>query len=92
MSEVDWAALKREGARRFGVQRFRPGQRELIEAVLRGQAMMRFAQSPLCRRKLLREYFGEDRGDDCGNCDNCRSGMTRVASDRPLRKRPEISA
>ena len=55
------------------------------------QAMMRFAQSPLCRRKLLREYFGEDRGDDCGNCDNCRSGMTRVASDRPRRERPAAS-
>ena len=52
------------------------------------QAIMRFAQSPLCRRKLLREYFGEDRGDDCGNCDNCRSGVTRLASERSLRERP----
>ena len=52
------------------------------------QAIMRFAQSPLCRRKLLREYFGEDRGEDCGNCDNCRSGVTRLASERSLRERP----
>jgi ATP-dependent DNA helicase RecQ len=50
------------------------------------QTMMRFAQSPLCRRRLLREYFGEERGEDCGNCDNCRSGLTRVASERPLRE------
>ncbi|HEY6912316.1 MAG TPA: ATP-dependent DNA helicase RecQ [Myxococcales bacterium] len=49
------------------------------------QTMMRFAQSALCRRRLLREYFGEERGEDCGNCDNCRSGLTRLASERPLR-------
>jgi ATP-dependent DNA helicase RecQ len=55
------------------------------------QAMMRFAQSPLCRRRLLREYFGEDQGEECGNCDNCRSGITRLASDRPLRERPAHS-
>ena len=34
---LDWAALEREAARRFGVRRFRPGQRELMEAVLRGR-------------------------------------------------------
>ena len=50
------------------------------------ETMMRFAQSPLCRRRLLREYFGEDRGDDCGACDNCRSGLTGLASERPLRE------
>jgi len=55
------------------------------------QTMMRFAQSPLCRRRLLREYFGEERGEDCGNCDNCRSGLTRLASERPLRE-PEGAA
>src|SRR4051812_5668273 len=49
------------------------------------EMMMRFAQSPLCRRRLVREYFGEDRGEDCGNCDNCRNGLTGLASERPLR-------
>ncbi len=33
---LDWAALTQEAARRFGVRKFRPGQRELIEAALRG--------------------------------------------------------
>src|SRR5207237_5551057 len=34
---VDWERLRREAARRFGVTRFRRGQRELIEAALTGQ-------------------------------------------------------
>jgi ATP-dependent DNA helicase RecQ len=34
---VDWSRLRREAERRFGVTRFRPGQRELIEAALTGQ-------------------------------------------------------
>jgi ATP-dependent DNA helicase RecQ len=55
------------------------------------EAMMRYAQSPLCRRRLLREYFGEGRGDDCGHCDNCRSGLVRLASERPLRDRGSAS-
>ena len=51
------------------------------------ESMMRFAQSAACRRRLIREYFGEDRGDACGNCDNCRSGIARLASERPVRDR-----
>jgi ATP-dependent DNA helicase RecQ len=51
------------------------------------EAMTRFAQSVACRRRLLREYFGEDRGDGCGNCDNCRSGIARLASERPVHER-----
>src|SRR3954452_12310915 len=61
-------------------ERLRTGDRERLET------MMRFAQSPRCRRRLLREYFGEEPGDECGNCDNCRSGATRLASERPLRE------
>jgi ATP-dependent DNA helicase RecQ len=34
---VDWAALLREARDRFGVDELRPGQRELIEAVLSGR-------------------------------------------------------
>jgi ATP-dependent DNA helicase RecQ len=35
-------------------------------------AIMRYAQSTECRVKRLAEYFGDDYGDDCLHCDNCR--------------------
>src|SRR5689334_24986736 len=34
---IDWNAVLREAARRFGVESFRPGQPELIEAALTGR-------------------------------------------------------
>src|SRR5438874_2400015 len=34
---IDWNAMRREAAKRFGIQTFRPGQRELIEAALSGR-------------------------------------------------------
>jgi len=36
-SRIEWERLRREAARRFGVTRFRAGQRELIEAALTGR-------------------------------------------------------
>jgi ATP-dependent DNA helicase RecQ len=37
------------------------------------QSMLRYAQSHLCRNKLLLSYFGyaEDAAEPCGTCDNC---------------------
>jgi ATP-dependent DNA helicase RecQ len=37
VSAIDWTRLRREARRRFGIETFRPGQRELIEAVLDGR-------------------------------------------------------
>ena len=36
-ARIPWARVNAEAARRFGVERFRPGQRELIEAALSGR-------------------------------------------------------
>jgi ATP-dependent DNA helicase RecQ len=37
------------------------------------QTMMRYAESTLCRMQFMREYFGDDAGEECGHCDNCRA-------------------
>lgn len=36
-------------------------------------AMAAFAESQICRRRVLLGYFGEERQEDCGNCDICRN-------------------
>jgi ATP-dependent DNA helicase RecQ len=47
-------------------------ERRLAEDRARLDAVMRYAQSTSCRMRLLRAWFGEPEGDECGHCDNCR--------------------
>jgi len=38
-----------------------------------------FAESGVCRRKILMSYFGEEYGDkNCGHCDNCLNPKEKV--------------
>ncbi|MEJ7913031.1 MAG: DNA helicase RecQ [Chitinophagaceae bacterium] len=38
-----------------------------------------YAESGVCRRKVLMSYFGEEYGDNsCGSCDNCRHPKPRI--------------
>lgn len=50
-----------------------------------------YAESSLCRRKLLLHYFGEnyDR-DNCGNCDNCLHPKEKLEAKKELLKVLEV--
>ncbi len=46
-----------------------------------------YAESSVCRRKMLLHYFGESYDkDNCGNCDNCRSPKVYVEASELLLK------
>lgn len=41
------------------------------------EQMQRFAESDICRRRILLSYFGEVMDHDCGNCDVCLDPPSR---------------
>lgn len=44
-----------------------------------------YAKTTMCRRKVLLHYFGEEyKGDNCGNCDNCKSPKKKVDAKEQL--------
>ncbi len=60
------------------------GKQLLLETVA-------YAESSVCRRKLLLHYFGETyKEDDCGNCDNCLNPKTQFEGKEYMIKALEV--
>jgi ATP-dependent DNA helicase RecQ len=64
-SLADLVALRRLFEASEGSQAFKRIQGRKLDLLLG------FAETVVCRRRVLLAYFGEKREDDCGNCDNC---------------------
>jgi ATP-dependent DNA helicase RecQ len=59
-------------------------RRELLTAKL--ERMRQYAESDICRRRILLSYFNEYPDSDCGNCDTCRNPPERFDATVECRK------
>ncbi len=60
-----------------------PAEQEIGRHLLAETAS--YAESSVCRRKILLHYFGEQyEADNCGNCDNCLNSKTQVEAKEEL--------
>ena len=61
-----------------------PKEQEIGRHLLRETAS--YAESGLCRRKMLMSYFGEEYNQEsCCNCDNCNNPKQQIDADNELR-------
>lgn len=44
------------------------------------ESIMKYGQTTQCRAQYFREYFGEEHGDSCKHCDNCRGTFVTQAT------------
>lgn len=44
-------------------------------------SMMKYGQTTECRVRFLTRYFSTEVSEDCGRCDNCRNGATKMTVD-----------
>lgn len=59
------------------------GEQEIGKLLL--METVSYAESSICRRKMLLHYFGEQyTPDTCGNCDNCLHPKTKIEASRHM--------
>lgn len=58
----------------------------------RAEGMERYLYTEQCRARWIEAYFGEDRRDDCGCCDRCRSRQNADPVERILENGPLSAA
>jgi len=93
------AGLVRRGKRGYTLRSTEPPTDEALEHLLktyvdRAQSdkdrladMMHYAETPTCRTRILRAYFGEPEGEPCNHCDNCTQ---QAEAAPPTEKKEEV--
>ncbi len=89
------AGLIRRGRRGYTTKRGEPPSDEALEDLLRKYTergssdkdrlaeMMHYAETVDCRVQVIRQYFGEEKGEPCRRCDNCDQEPWRAKRGTP---------
>ncbi len=85
------AGLIRRGRRGYTVKREEPVSDDDLDDLLKGYTdrangdkdrlaeMMHYAETVDCRVQVIRQYFGDEKGEPCGRCDNCELAAGAMA-------------